>query len=936
MSQAESPSEELERLRKEVARLRTAFEVQQITPGVTEQRLGMLIDHLPIGMVYQLRIDTQGNRKFTYISAAVVRNHGLTQDEVYADANTLYSQIDPRDSAALAEQEVISERDGMVFSMEVRYTPPGGEMRWALLRSAPLRLADGSTSWDGVEFDITERKRAEETLRDSTRELQTMIRAAPVGICRVRDRVFLTVNQIMTDLFGYTQEEFIGMPTLNMYASPEEYERVGTVIYSDLHKEGFMSVDLLCKRKDGSPIYINLRSALFNPDDASAGYISMVLDISERKRQEEALRKNERRLALAVGATADAVWEWDVVSNQLYYSPRWYEMLGYKVGEVDTTLGAAINLIHPDDTAQIEQGFQQALGAEGSAVNIEIRMRHKDGRWIWIHCRGNAVDRDAQGRPTLISGTNTDVSERKSQEEALRKNERRLALAIGATADAIWEWDLKTDKTYYSPRFYEMLGYKDRQFEMTLEAWKALAHPDDIQPTMDAVQTVLNSPGSPGYKTEFRMRAADGRWVWIEARGNVVDRDHEGKALTLSGTNTDITERKDAEQEKLRLRAQLEQAMKMEAVGQLAGGIAHDFNNLITVITGNVELARFRLPQDPEILHYIDEIQRASGRAASLTRQLLTFSRRQIIEPKLLNLNELAGNVQRMLLRLIGEDIELQSVFHPDLYPVKIDAGQFEQVLVNLAVNARDAMPNGGKLLIETRNIEIDASYCEAHPDAQPGSYAMLAVTDTGQGMDEHIRKHIFEPFFTTKEVGKGTGLGLAMVFGAVKQAEGSVEVYSEVGHGTTFKIYLPRCKEAASPSVKPTPVLELSPGTETLLFVEDEPSVREIGLIVLNQLGYQVLHAQNGVEALKVAADFPGKIDLLMTDVVMPGKNGREVAETLRQTRPETKVLFTSGYTENVIGHHGVLDSNINFIGKPYSPQSLTRKIREVLGSRK
>ncbi len=322
----------------------------------------------------------------------------------------------------------------------------------------------------------------------------------------------------------------------------------------------------------------------------------------------------------------------------------------------------------------------------------------------------------------------------------------------------------------------------------------------------------------------------------------------------------------------------------------------------------------------------------AAASAASLTRQLLAFSRKQIIEPKVLRLNDLIENLYKMLVRIVGEDIELLTSLGKEPGSVKVDPGQFEQVLVNLVVNARDAMPDGGKLMIETANVDLDESYCTYHPQARPGKFVLLAVSDTGSGMSDEVKEHIFEPFFTTKDQGRGTGLGLAMIFGLVQQAEGSIEVYSEVGHGTTFKIYLPRFAEQAEKLTRDEPALTLPAGNETVLLVEDEASVRQVALMILKELGYKVLSAPNGGEAFMLAEKHAGRIDLLMTDVVMPGMNGRDLAERLLGLHPEMKVLFTSGYTADVVVHHGVLEKNLNFIGKPYTPQSLARKMREVL----
>ncbi|MBI5343555.1 MAG: PAS domain-containing protein [Deltaproteobacteria bacterium] len=394
----------------------------------------------------------------------------------------------------------------------------------------------------------------------------------------------------------------------------------------------------------------------------------------------------------------------------------------------------------------------------------------------------------------------------------------------------------------------------------------------------------------------------------------------------------DVTDRRRAEDEKEILRAQLQQAMKMEAVGRLAGGVAHDFNNLLTAIIGNVSLASMKVPPSDKVTDLLAEAKKAAERAARLTQQLLAFSRKQIIEPKVLDLNDLVADLEPMLARLIGENIELHTVPGGGLGPVKVDPGQFEQILVNMAVNARDAMPDGGKLLIETANVELDDGYCARHPGAQPGRFVMLAVSDTGHGMSEEVKKHIFEPFFTTKPKGSGTGLGLSMIYGTVLQAGGSIEVDSEEGRGTAFKIHLPRAEGEATRPAKDNGPPDLPGGSEAILLVEDEDVVRDLCVKLLDRLGYRVIQASSGEEAVLLAGNCGERVDLLMTDVVLPGMNGRELADRLVSLHPETKVLFTSGYTDDAIVRHGVLHDDVAFIGKPYSLPVLSKKIRQVL----
>jgi two-component system, cell cycle sensor histidine kinase and response regulator CckA len=520
-----------------------------------------------------------------------------------------------------------------------------------------------------------------------------------------------------------------------------------------------------------------------------------------------------------------------------------------------------------------------------------------------------------------------DLTERKQIEDALREREERFKRLLQNSNDVITVLDDKGIQTSINGPVEAILGYKSE--EMIGTNGFHFIHPDDVAACMGTFAEAIAHAGVM-LSIECRFHHKNGSWKAIEIVGTNLIPDPVVRGVIVN--LRDISQRKRAEEERGKLEEQLQQAMKMEAIGRLAGGVAHDFNNLLTVISGNVELMKMQLKTSDPFHVSLDAVKEAAESAASLTRQLLAFSRRQIIEPKILNLNNLVGNMMKMLPRLIGEDIALQIFLESDLGSVKVDPGQFEQVLVNLAVNARDAMPEGGKLVIETANIYLDEEYCSHHTNVIPGNYVTLAMSDTGCGMSHDVKQHIFEPFFTTKSLGHGTGLGLATTFGAVRQAGGSIEVYSEPDQGASFKIYLPRVEAQAEQVIQEKPDANISRGTETVLIVEDETSVRELALRILKHLGYSVISASNGGEALLLTEKHRKPIDLLMTDVVMPGMNGRELAERLVRIQPGMKVLFTSGYTENVIFHHDIVDNNLNFIGKPYSMQALALKIREIL----
>jgi PAS domain S-box-containing protein len=427
-----------------------------------------------------------------------------------------------------------------------------------------------------------------------------------------------------------------------------------------------------------------------------------------------------------------------------------------------------------------------------------------------------------------------------------------------------------------------------------------------------------------------RRQTAEGAWAdrWFRVSADPVMDEH-GDFTGSVHLFADITERKQAEQALAQLEQQLRQAQKMEAIGQLAGGVAHDFNNLLTIILGYSQIALAQMPLPDPLAAPIEEILKASERAAVLTRQLLAFSRRQVLEPKTLDLNVIVTDMARMLRRLIGEDVLLSTRLSPDLGRVHVDPGQMDQVLLNLAVNARDAMPRGGRLTIETDNWWLDQSLVQAFEDLRPGAYVMLTVSDTGSGIAPEDLPRIFEPFFTTKPPGHGTGLGLSTVYGIVKQSEGHITVDTEAGHGTTFKIYLPRTEEMVSPQPSPAPPL---PGRETILVAEDDDSVRQFTGFALRQYGYSVLEADGGAEALRLAEQYSQPIDLLLTDVVMPGMSGRELAHALVQSHPETKVFYFSGYTNDAVVRHGILRAEMPFLQKPFTKEALARKVQEVL----
>ena len=477
---------------------------------------------------------------------------------------------------------------------------------------------------------------------------------------------------------------------------------------------------------------------------------------------------------------------------------------------------------------------------------------------------------------------------------------------------------------YENPSVERLLGYEPHD----LVGRNALefVHPDDA-PNVTASLARAFDEGGPTAPVEFRFRHRDGSWRLLEGVAQaLVDDGGEGACVVCS---RDVSERS-------RVADHERQAHKMEAVAKLAGGVAYDFNNLLTIIIGRTELVRSRLSRDDAIRRNVELIQKTAERAASLTRQLLAFSRRQLLAPKVVDLNAFLATMEPMLRRLIGAQIELEVVPGAMVGRVTLDPGQVEQIVMNLAVNARDAMPDGGRLVIETDDVELDEVYARRNPGARPGLYVMLSVADSGSGMDSETQAHVFEPFFTTKELGKGTGLGLSTVYGMVKQSNGYIALESEPGEGSTFRIYFPRVAEGTATTTEPgRPAPHSLDGSETILLVEDEEGVRELVAETLQSHGYHVIQAPHGGQALQLCEQYDGQIDLMLTDVVMPQMSGRDLAERARPLRPGMKVMFVSGYTDISVVHHGILDAHAAFLPKPFTPDGLARKVREVLDSR-
>jgi two-component system cell cycle sensor histidine kinase/response regulator CckA len=723
------------------------------------------------------------------------------------------------------------------------------------------------------------------------------------------------VNRRFSEVTGFTFDEAVGKSPrlLSSGRNPRE-------LYADMWKTiraGDIWRGELQNRKKNGELYWD--SVSISPIRDSNGAITHFLgcqeDVTEHKMAEQKIRDSEERFRQLAENLQEVFFVTSIsLREMLYVSPAYEEIWGRSCQSLYDNPQSFIDPVVAEDREGLF-AFVATLQKGDIPVPIEYRVLRPDGSIRWVLAHGAPI-RDASGVVYRISGTALDVTDRRAAEEASQESATRFRLLTEASFDGI---DIVVNGVVHEANqgLADMLGY-------TIEELIGSPVLDFVDEESHETVKLRIAEGFDGIY-EFVARHKSGRKMTLEAAG---------KGHIINGQSGRITALRDVT-EKRALENQFRQAQKMEAVGRLAGGVAHDFNNLLTVIMAYTEILSADLGPGDERREDLDEILKASKAAASLTRQLLAFSRQQVIEPRLVHLNEILGSSHKMLGRLIGEDIELVSNLSESSCPVVIDPGQFEQIIMNLAVNARDAMPTGGKLTLETAIVDLDEEYARNHLPAVAGRFAMVAISDSGIGMSAETKARLFEPFFTTKEVGKGTGLGLATVYGIVKQSNGFIWVYSEPGHGTTFKVYFPLADGEGKPEACHVETERLE-GTETILLVEDSPPVRAAALRVLERLGYRMLEAPTAKAALAMAAKKQEQIDLLLTDVVMPEMSGRQVAEQFALFRPEAGVLFMSGYTDDAVVRHGILQAGVAYLQKPFTGESLASKVRAVLDARR
>jgi len=793
------------------------------------------------------------------------------------------------------------------------------------LLSAPFPDPDGTVDKViEVVVDTTERKRAEEALGQSEERFRAMFETMTSGVAvyeavdNGEDFVFKDFNRAGEQIDRAKREDIIGkrvtecFPGVKALGLLEVFQRVWKTGKPQHHPVSLYKDERIIGWRENSIYRL-----------PSGEIVAIYDDVTERKQAEEALR----RLAMIAEQAGEGIAAADLDGNLTFVNSAWARMHGYEPAEL---IGEHLSVFHNEEQLKCEvMPFNEEVERSGYHAG-EIGHVRRDGTPFPAEMTSTLL-RDAKGKPVGLIGFVTDITERKRAEEALRESEKRYRLLAENISDMVWVRDLETMKSLYmSPSAARLTGFSSDE-AMSRTIADALT-PGSLRIAQEALKEETELEESQKEKDlhrsrtlELEMRCKDRSTVWTETRMTFL-RDENDKAIAILGVSRDITERKQAEERLL-------QAQKMEGIGRLAGGIAHDFNNLLTSIVGNLTLLKMDIPEDYLPNEEISEISRAAIRASDLTQQLLAFSRKQLVAPQVMALNEAIKGMTKMLRRLIREDIEILTFLEHDLPAINADPTQVEQVILNLALNGRDAMPHGGKLTIETDSVVLDEEYRRTHPEVEPGPYVVLVVTDTGAGMDAETMSHVFEPFYTTKQMGRGTGLGLSTVYGIVKQSGGSISVYSEKGRGACFNVYFPAVGEKAVRLKKmERKTVSIVGRGESILVVEDEEPVMALVERVLSGAGYDVKVAADCEQAIALAQDLRESLDLLLTDVVMPDMGGRDLVEVIGNVCPTLRTLFMSGYTHNVIAHSGVLDEGVEFISKPFSPESLLRKVREVL----
>ena len=884
-----------------------------------------------------LRLDTQGY--ITFFNKFAQTFFGFPEEEIIGRhvVGTIAPEMDSSGYYLAAKLENVVQHPEHYYNNENENMRRNGERVWVAWTNKGIYGHAGKLNEVlCIGIDRTEQQRTEKALKESEERFRAIFEHAPVGITMLDETGrFLQTNPAYQAIVGYSATELQGR-TIQQLTHPEDLPGLLRLRKDVMAAQSqYYSIEKRNLRKDGEIVWVNVMSARLTNGQNKLGTVATVVDITARKRAEEELAKNHlelqetsRRLEQSrnmLGMIIESIpvrifWKDSDLRylgcNSLFARDAGFTDPQQLLGKDDFAMGwrEHADLYQADD--------RQVIESRRPKMNYVEPQTTPAGTEIWL--KTSKVPLQMQDAEAVgILGAYEDITEFKRAEEALRKSERRFRLMAETIQDVFWIATSGIEKTtYVSPRYEQVWGRPRKELYQSPQTFLEAIHPEDQQ-RVKSETFVAQDRGEP-FNLEYRIIRSDGEVRWIQDRGFPV-LNEQGDVILFTGVATDITERKSLEK-------QLLLAQKMEAVGRLAGGVAHDFNNLLMAISGYSELMRATVLESDPLYGYLEDILKTTDRAAALTGQLLTFSRQQIVKPQVIDLNLVVLDLERMLRRLIEADIELQIITAPGLGAVQADPGYLHQIIMNLVINARDAMPCGGRIVVETAKVDFDTIRHTKSGLAPSGPYVMLLVTDNGVGMDEAIQTHIFEPFFTTKERGKGTGLGLSTVYGIVKQSGGFIDLESVPGEGSTFTVYLPRLGEVEAPAQKKLPKMTKFRGKETILLVEDEDMLRTLLAKFLRFHGYTVLEARHGGEALLSCEQHKGPIHIMVTDVVMPQMNGRELMDRLTPLRPEMHVIYMSGYTEDEVIQRGVSEFSVAFLQKPFKPIDLVQQVYTIL----
>jgi two-component system, cell cycle sensor histidine kinase and response regulator CckA len=900
---------EVEHLRKKIAALENRCSQLEKHSQQNEERF-LKIFHTSSNL---MAITTIKDGKIVDLNEASASLGGYKREELIGTSSADHNLWAEKKCRDFVLRKLQSE--GSVRNLEVDFLGKSAELHKVLFSADPITVNDEPCLLS-VSVDITARESELDALRKSEEKYRMLVENSLQGAVIIQDGRFVFCNSAFAMISGYSIQELLSLHDSRELVHPEDRKSVTERYNARIGgKSSPRHYEYRIIRKDGAERWLEVYASLAEYNGKPAVQ-SVHMDITERKQAEDALRESEERFRLIAETIDEIFWIYDAKSKAaVYLSPAYDRIWGHSRDRVLNNPEPFMDQVHPDDRERIIAGGMQLQA--GQPTNYEYRIMRADGSVRHMWDRGFPI-KDENGVVQRYVGSGRDITEWRQAEDALKESREYLNQIINHISDPIFVKDSEHNFVLVNDAMCAFLGRQREELIGVLSNVRNVA-----QSLWEQEETVIRTGRE--IITEDNIPDGQGNIHTLMTKKSLL-MDKSGNKQIV-GVLRDMTEYK-------RLEAQFIQAQKMEAIGLLAGGVAHDFNNLLNVIKGYSELILDDLDPNNPIREDLEQIRDAGQRAAVLTSQLLAFGRKQILQPEILDLNTVIVQMSSMLRRLIGEDIELNSVMQPDLELINADPGKIEQIIMNLVVNARDAMPQGGKLTIETANVSFEDDYVSERPVAKKGPYVMMAISDNGMGMDAATQAHLFEPFFTTKEKGKGTGLGLSTIYGIVKQSEGYIWVYSEPGKGTTFKVYFPRSKGEISKSETEVKLDSGFQGSETVLVVEDESSVRSLISRILRDRGYNVMEAENGEEALRINRAFAGEIHLVLTDAIMPGLNGKELVSQIELARPDVKSLYVSGYADNAIVHHGILDSNISFLQKPFSADGLAQKVRKVLDS--